>query len=189
MNKHLGRRSGRATPSSPPHLASTPTSIYNEIKVFYSRVGNCTVSYVDSYQVQKTCSRINYFRFVEPRVFFLRGRRFHVFVDVPKSTVDQKPELTNLTHHTRCKQNDEIPPRRLCGSDPMLLSVTTITTTSAFAPSLSSSSAIIRPSSSSASSRSDTDVRVSPLRTTQRPAFGLTLSSSSLSLQQQRITF
>jgi hypothetical protein len=24
MNKHLGRRSGRATPSSPPHLASTP---------------------------------------------------------------------------------------------------------------------------------------------------------------------
>jgi hypothetical protein len=53
MNKHLGRRSGRATPSSPPHLASTPTSIYNEIKVFYSRVGNCTVSYVDSYQVQK----------------------------------------------------------------------------------------------------------------------------------------
>ena len=33
------------------------------LRSIYSRAGNCTVSYVHSYQVQKTCLRINYFRY------------------------------------------------------------------------------------------------------------------------------
>ena len=31
------------------------------LRSIYSHAGNCTVSYVHSYQVQKTCLRINYF--------------------------------------------------------------------------------------------------------------------------------
>ena len=41
------------------HFVSPTTSL----RSIYSRAGNCTVSYVHSYQVQKTCLRINYFRY------------------------------------------------------------------------------------------------------------------------------
>ena len=37
--------------------------VCTRLRYIYSRAGNCKVSYVHSYQVQKTCLRINYFRF------------------------------------------------------------------------------------------------------------------------------
>jgi len=61
--KYWGMLSSLSGPLGLGQAADTMVGGGTRLRSIYSRAGNCTVSYVHSHQVQKTCLQINYFRF------------------------------------------------------------------------------------------------------------------------------